>query len=122
MQDALKGHAAYDVASLICDARINVSAAHQETMLAHYLDRRFGNDDPARQAFAEAFAISCVQRNLKIAGIFIRLAMRDGKPAYLAHLPRIIGYLKSHLTAPVLQPAAAWLAQYAPRALELEHD
>ena len=122
VQDALKGHAAYDVASLICDARINVSAAHQETMLAHYLDRRFGNDDAARQAFAEAFAISCVQRNLKIAGIFIRLAMRDGKPAYLAHLPRIIGYLKSHLTAPVLQPVAAWLAQYAPRALELDDD
>ena len=122
VQDALKGHAAYDVASLVCDARINVSAAHQETMLAHYLDKRFGDDAAARRAFTDAFAIACVQRNLKIAGIFIRLAERDGKPAYLAHLPRIIGYLKTYLDAPVLQPVAAWLAQYAPHALELEHD
>ncbi|MGB1987030.1 MAG: tRNA (adenosine(37)-N6)-threonylcarbamoyltransferase complex ATPase subunit type 1 TsaE [Parvibaculales bacterium] len=122
VQDALKGHAAYDVASLVCDARINVSAAHQETMLAHYLDKRFGDNAAARQAFTDAFAIACVQRNLKIAGIFIRLAERDGKPAYLAHLPRIIGYLKTYLDAPVLQPVAAWLAQYAPHALELEHD
>ena len=122
VQDALKGHAAYDLASLICDARINVSASNQQNMLTHYLDKRFGDNEAARQAFTDAFAIACVQRNLKIAGIFIRLAERDGKPAYLAHMPRIIGYLKTHLQAPVLQPVTAWLAQYAAQALELEHD
>ena len=122
VQDALQGHAAYDVASLVCDARINVSAGNREHMLAHYMDKRFGDDAAARRAFTDAFAIACVQRNLKIAGIFIRLAERDGKPAYLAHMPRIIGYLKTHLQAPVLQPVAAWLAQYAAQALELEHD
>lgn len=122
VQDALTGHAAYDVASLICDARIDVSPAHQQNMLAHYLDRRFGDDDAALTDFHAAFAITCAQRNLKIAGIFIRLAERDGKPAYLAHLPRIMGYLKTYLAAPALQPVADWLAHHADGALELEHD
>jgi tRNA threonylcarbamoyl adenosine modification protein YjeE len=122
VQDALQGHAAYDLASLICDARLDVSAAHQERMMAHYLDKRFAADDTARADFTAAFAVACVQRNVKIAGIFIRLAQRDGKPAYLAHMPRILAYLKTHLDAPALQPVADWLARHAPRALEPHHD
>ena len=122
VQDALRGHAAYDLAALIHDARIHVSAAHQDMMLRHYLDKRFGDDKAARQAFTNAFAVTCVQRNMKIAGIFIRLAERDGKPRYLTHMPRIIGHIKAHLAIPVLQPVTAWLAHYAPRALELDDD
>jgi aminoglycoside/choline kinase family phosphotransferase len=58
-----------------------------------------------------------MQRNLKIAGIFIRLAQRDAKPAYLAHMPRIIGYLKAQLEVPCLKPVADWLHAHAPHAL-----
>jgi aminoglycoside/choline kinase family phosphotransferase len=90
--------------------------------MAHYLDKRFAADDTARADFTAAFAVACVQRNVKIAGIFIRLAQRDGKPAYLAHMPRILAYLKTHLDAPALQPVADWLARHAPRALEPHHD
>ncbi|MGI9439057.1 MAG: hypothetical protein ACR2OK_05075, partial [Parvibaculales bacterium] len=60
-----------------------------------------------------------VQRNLKIAGIFVRLAKRDGKPAYLKHMPRIIGYLTQALEAPALKPVADWLNAHAPSALVL---
>ena len=61
VQDALQGHAAYDVASLVCDARINVSAGNREHMLAHYMDKRFGDDAAARQ-LSPMLAIACVQR------------------------------------------------------------
>jgi len=122
VQDALKGHAAYDLASLIYDARIDVSAAHQAHMLAHYLDRRFSDDAPARQTFEAALAVCAVQRNLKIAGIFIRLAIRDHKPAYLAHMPRVLDDLKTHIGHPVLAEVAQWLAHYAPDALVMTDD
>ena len=56
----------YDVASFVCDARINVSAGNREHMLAHYMDKRFGDDAAARRAFTDAFAIACVQRNAKL--------------------------------------------------------
>ncbi len=118
VQDALKGHAAYDLASLIYDARVDVAPAHQARALAYYLTRRFGDDETARAAFTAALAICTAQRNLKIAGIFIRLAERDGKPAYLAHLPRIRGYIRTALATPILQPVNDWLAAHAPHALD----
>jgi tRNA threonylcarbamoyl adenosine modification protein YjeE len=117
VQDALQGHAAYDLASLLYDARLDVAAPHRDAALAHYLTRRFGDDKKARARFGEALAICTMQRNLKIAGIFIRLAQRDAKPAYLAHMPRIIGYLKAQLEVPCLKPVADWLHAHAPHAL-----
>ena len=60
-----------------------------------------------RQAFAEAYAIMAAQRNSKILGIFVRLDKRDGKPAYLKHLPRIRDYLRRALAHPALGRAAA---------------
>ena len=122
VQDALCGHAAYDLASLVYDARIDVDAAHQAAIEAHYLDRRFGPDEAGRAAFMQAFAICAVQRNVKIAGIFVRLAERDGKPGYLAHLPRVLSYIKSHMEAPALAPIAGWLATHAPQAVERMDD
>ena len=61
-----------------------------------------------RDAFAKAYAILGAQRNTKIAGIFARLSMRDGKHAYLAHLPRISRYLFRNLAHPDLKPLNAW--------------
>jgi aminoglycoside/choline kinase family phosphotransferase len=122
VQDALKGHAAYDLASLIYDARIDVAESRRDAALAHYLTRRFGDDQKARDDFTAALAICAMQRNLKIAGIFIRLAQRDGKPSYLGHMPRIIAYLRTHLDAPALKPVADWLVAHAPHALEPQID
>lgn len=120
VQDALKGHAAYDLASLLYDARINVDETHRQTGLEHYLARRFGDDEKARNDFEAALAICTVQRNLKIAGIFVRLAERDAKTGYLKHVPRIIDYINAHIEAPALAPVRAWLARYAPHVLELQ--
>lgn len=119
VQDALQGHAAYDLASLLCDARLDVDAAHHDAGLAHYCAARFGGDAAARHAFEAAYALCAVQRNLKIAGIFIRLAQRDKKPGYLRHMPRILSYLKTHLAHPALHEMAVWFDDYAPHVLTL---
>ena len=100
-QDAVIGHPAYDLASLGQDARIDVPAALELRLLAAYGQAR-RNDDASFDlaGFARAYAILGTQRNTKIAGIFARLDKRDGKPAYLKHLPRIEAYLRRKPGAP----------------------
>src|SRR5262249_4318155 len=105
-QDALRGHPAYDLVSLVYDARRDVPPA--------LAARRFERDVAAfpalaRPAFATACALLSAQRNLKIIGIFTRLAARDGKPAYLAHIPRVWRLLQNDLKHPVLAAFRAWL-------------
>ena len=114
VQDALAGHAAYDLSSLLCDARVDVAPELQAAAYEHYCATRFGADEPAREAFQTAYAICAVQRNLKIAGIFVRLSERDHKPGYLKHLPRVLVYLESHMAHPALAPVAHWLEAHAP--------
>ena len=67
-----------------------------------------GRSSFGRASFAKAYAILGAQRNTKIAGIFARLSMRDGKHGYLAHLPRIARYLFRNLAHPDLKPLGAW--------------
>ncbi len=107
-QDAMIGPAAYDVASLVRDARVTIPTDMAERLLAAYIAARQADDaafDAA--AFREALAIAAVQRNSKILGIFVRLDRRDGKPAYLRHLPRIRDYLREDLCHPVLGELSA---------------
>lgn len=115
VQDALAGHPAYDLMSLLHDARIDVAPEQAARGLRHYMTRRFGADEQTTDSadFEQACAIASTQRNLKIAGIFVRLAQRDAKPGYLAHLPRILAYLQQGLAHPALADMADWLAQYA---------
>lgn len=122
VQDALAGHAAYDLASLLCDARIDVDADLAGRMKRQYMDARFGQDQAARDDFEAAFAVCAVQRNAKIAGIFVRLAKRDSKPDYLRHVPRVLGYMRAHLTHPALAPIADWLDTHAAQVLEVRDD
>lgn len=108
-QDALLGPAAYDLVSLLQDARLDVPADLERELLDIYMrcaaecDRLFD-----RQRFQLAYAALGAQRNTKILGIFARLAVRDGKPGYLAHLPRIWGYLERNLAHPRLAALAAF--------------
>jgi tRNA threonylcarbamoyl adenosine modification protein YjeE len=99
-QDAVMGPAAYDVASLAMDARVNVSPEVEASTVAAYVAARGQGFE--RDAFALAYAIMAAQRNSKIQGIFVRLNVRDGKPQYLRHLPRIRGYLRRALAHPAL--------------------
>ena len=112
VQDALAGHAAYDLVSLLQDARIDVSASQARASYHAYVEARFDHQAD-KAAFASAYAIAGAQRNLKIAGIFVRLAQRDAKPAYLDHLPRILAHIEQNLAHPALSDVLAWLELHA---------
>ncbi len=110
-QDALAGHAAYDLMSLLEDARRDTSPNLQEAMIARYLGHRPALDG---EAFRAAYSALGAQRNLKIVGIFARLAIRDGKPRYLDLIPRVWGHLMRDLAHPALAPLAGWVARHLP--------
>jgi aminoglycoside/choline kinase family phosphotransferase len=115
-QDAVAGAPAYDLVSLLEDARRDVAPGLAEQMLDLYLlkARAAGRAFPAC-AFRVSAALLAAQRNAKIIGIFARLAKRDGKPRYLAHLPRVWRYMERDLSHPVLAPLKAWYDCHIPR-------
>jgi aminoglycoside/choline kinase family phosphotransferase len=108
-QDCVMGHPAYDVASLLQDARVTVSDTLEMRLLGQYLRQR-RETDPAFniESFARAYAIMGAQRATKVLGIFARLDKRDHKPAYLAHIPRVKHYLVKDLSHPALASVKAW--------------
>jgi N-acetylmuramate 1-kinase len=108
-QDALWAHPAYDLVSLLQDARLDVPEEIERILFGRYCDGA-ARTDPGfnRDAFVKAYAILGAQRNTKILGIFARLSLRDGKHGYLAHLPRIARYLFRNLGHPSLKPLKAW--------------
>ncbi|APE45074.1 aminoglycoside phosphotransferase [Sulfitobacter alexandrii] len=105
-QDALAGHRAYDLVSILQDARRDVSTELETDMLAYYLDRV--PVDPT--TFRRDYAVLGVQRNLRILGIFARLAKRDGKASYVDLVPRVWNYVQRNLAHPELKPLAEVLA------------
>jgi tRNA threonylcarbamoyl adenosine modification protein YjeE len=108
-QDAVMGPAAYDLASLLQDARVDVPELMEIALLSRYTRARRAAD-PAFDAptFAVTYATLAAQRAAKILGIFARLDTRDGKPQYLRHMPRVWAYLQRSLAHPALAPLAAW--------------
>lgn len=108
-QDALIGHPAYDLVSLLQDARRDVSPDVETAMIAHYKSIVTPRGD-----FDAAYAVLGAQRNAKIIGIFTRLWQRDGKPRYLDFLPRMWGLLERDLAHPALAPVADWFARNIP--------
>jgi aminoglycoside/choline kinase family phosphotransferase len=109
-QDAMRGPAAYDVASLLKDARRDVSPAIQEAALTRYITR----SGAAPEAFRASYALCSAQRNLRIIGVFARLCIRDGKPHYPDLLPRVWANLQSDLTHPALAELKAWVEAHMP--------
>lgn len=97
-QDALAGHPAYDLASLLQDARRDVDPALEDQMIARFLA---ATGHPG-QAFRRAYALQAAQRHLRILGIFAHLAANQGKPAYLALVPRVRAALERDLSHPDL--------------------
>jgi len=114
-QDAVLGPAAYDLVSLLQDARIDVPEQLELALLTRYIKLRRESDgsfDPA--GFAELYAIMSAQRNTRLLGTFARLNRRDGKPQYLRHQPRIWAYLNRSLAHPVLAHAQEWYLANVP--------
>jgi aminoglycoside/choline kinase family phosphotransferase len=108
-QDALAGHPAYDLVSILQDARRDVSPELESAMLDHHAALS-GADD----TFRLHYALLGAQRNTKIIGIFTRLWQRDGKARYLDFLPRMWGLLERDLAHPELAPLKAWFDQTIP--------
>lgn len=114
-QDAVIGPAAYDLASLLQDARVDVPEQMEFTLLGRYARaRRDGDPDFDATRFVQHYATLAAQRASKILGIFSRLDRRDGKPQYLRHMPRIWSYLQRSLAHPSLAPLAGWYAVHVP--------
>jgi aminoglycoside/choline kinase family phosphotransferase len=117
-QDCVLGHPAYDLVSLLQDARVTVSDDLELKLLTHYARlRRAEQPDFNMGDFVRAYAVLGAQRATKILGIFARLDRRDGKPQYLAHLPRVERYLAKDLAHPDLAPLRAWYETHLPRAV-----
>lgn len=112
-QDALVGHPAYDLVSLLQDARRDVAPDLEQGMLERYLTRT-GSDT---ETFLADYARLGAQRNAKIVGIFVRLNQRDGKPRYLNYIPRVWRLLERDLAHPALAPVAKWFDANIPEAL-----
>ncbi len=110
-QDALAGHAAYDLVSLLQDARRDVDAGLEEAMLDLFV-KELGIADTAR--FRSHYEVLGAQRNTKILGIFTRLWKRDGKTAYTLLQPRVWSYLERNLRHPALAPVRAWFDASVP--------
>lgn len=110
-QDAVIGPQSYDLVSLLEDARRDVAPALAAAMCERYLAAFPALD---RAAFAASYAVLGAQRNCKIIGIFTRLCRRDGKPNYLAHIPRVWRHLEADLRHPALAPLGTWLARHIP--------
>ena len=118
-QDAVLGHPAYDLASLLQDARVDIAFDFADALYAHYVSLRHANGSFDEKEFARAYSILGAQRATKILGIFARLNARDGKPQYLQHMPRVSRYLARNLQHPVLAEIKRWYETEMPVALDL---
>jgi tRNA threonylcarbamoyl adenosine modification protein YjeE len=115
-QDCVLGPPAYDVVSLLQDARVDVPDDLELKLLGHYARARIqAQPEFDMAAFAGAYALMGAQRASKILGIFARLDRRDGKPQYLAHIPRVKNYLRKNLGHPALADLRNWFDSAMPQ-------
>jgi N-acetylmuramate 1-kinase len=110
-QDAVCGPPGYDLVSLTADARRDVPEPLAEAMTARYLA---GFPQFDRPAFLGAAAVFAAQRHCKVIGIFTRLWLRDRKPGYLVHIPRLWRLAERELRRPSLAPIRQWLDRHLP--------
>lgn len=115
-QDAVIGHSAYDLVSLLQDARVDVNPEIEQRLKSYYCEVA-SEREPAfnKEAFLFAYSLLGAQRNTKILGIFTRLAIRDRKPQYLNHIPRIWKYIERNLEHPSLASLAVWYGRHFPK-------
>ena len=110
-QDALVGHPAYDLASVLEDARRDVPPAIEQAMVARYVAAM-----GASERFERAYWALAAQRNTRILGVFTRLWKRDGKPRYKDFQPRMWGLLERDLSHPALAAVRGWFDANVPHA------
>jgi tRNA threonylcarbamoyl adenosine modification protein YjeE len=110
-QDAMIGPTAYDLASIVQDARVTIGRPLQDQLMSDYLSLRRLEGDFDEARFLKSWAIMSAQRNCKLAGLWVRLLRRDGKPGYLKHMPRTLAYLQVAFEHDALAPLREWCAR-----------
>lgn len=110
-QDGLWGPVSYDLVSLLEDARRDIHPHFAQRMLALYFE---SFPELSQEDFWKSYALWGAQRSTRILGVFSRLAKRDGKRHYLAHIPRVWGYLKRDLEHPSLKSLKTWFKKVMP--------
>ena len=110
-QDALQGHPAYDLVSLLEDARRKLSGGLKGQMIANAAERM----QIGQVVLEQDMAILGAQRNLKIIGIFARLWLRDGKPKYPTMIPHVHKLLMGNLDHPSTTQLAHWCQTNLPK-------
>ena len=118
-QDALIGARAYDLMSLIEDARRDVDHARADRLIARYVA---ANGDAHETTLRRDIAILGAGRHAKVIGIFTRLCRRDGKDRYLEHIPRVWRLLEHDLGHSALAPVARWFGENVPAAIRVIPD
>ncbi len=118
IQDTVLGHPAYDLASLLQDARLPISDNLELDLFQYYIQLRMKSDQNFdTNAFTESYAIYALQRVTKILGIFVRLNLRDKKPEYLKYIPNLIIYARRNLCHSSLSEYRTWLSKNCPSIL-----
>ena len=110
-QDAKIGPFAYDLVSLLEDARRDVPSSIRQKMRTYYLQKGVVGD---QDIFEKAYHILAAKRHTRVIGVFTRLKARDHKNQYLCHIPRVWKLLESHLNEPYLKSLKDWLDIYIP--------
>ncbi|MEF0940573.1 tRNA (adenosine(37)-N6)-threonylcarbamoyltransferase complex ATPase subunit type 1 TsaE [Rhizobium sp. BR 362] len=110
-QDAMIGPTAYDLASIVQDARVTIERGLQDELIANYLSLRRAQAGFDETKFLKSWAIMSAQRNCKLAGLWVRLLQRDSKPSYMKHMPRTLAYLAIAFEHETLAPLREWCAR-----------
>ena len=113
-QDAIIGPWAHDLMSLLQDARADVPETLELKLLDHYCREMSGHPGFDEDDFRTVFAVYGALRATRLLGLFVRLLRRDGKPGYLAHIPRNWRYLERNLRHPALSGLEKWYARHFP--------
>ena len=109
-QDGALGHPSYDLVSILEDARRDIPAELRNGLIRRYVRASGCSEDELRRELA----ISGAQRNLRILGVFARLALRDGKPGYIDLIPRVWGHLERDLSHPAVSALAQLVQRHLP--------
>jgi aminoglycoside/choline kinase family phosphotransferase len=115
-QDAVAGPVTYDLMSLLEDARRDINPALVTEMKDRYLA---AFPEIGREDFDLSWAVMAAQRHTRVIGTFARLRLRDNKPHYLVHMPRLWRYMEVCLAHPALADLKAWFDMYVPQELRI---
>jgi aminoglycoside/choline kinase family phosphotransferase len=110
-QDAVLAPVTFDLVSLLEDARRDVPPELAERLIRHYLA---AFPEIEEKAFRASYCVIGAQRSTRILGTFARLKLRDSKPGYLVHIPRVWRWLGQDLQHPALAPVRSWFDRHVP--------